>query len=390
MTVDAEVLVVGGGPVGLFLTARLVQLGVDALCLEARADPAADGESRSIGIHPPSLACFRALGVADRFLAEGVLVRRALAFSSRGLLGTVDLTRRSGPDRFVLTLPQARTEALLGAHLSGLCPAALRRGVRVTRVAAGAARTGPVTVDTAAGALTARVVVGCDGGRSLVRCNMGVPFPGWRAPEAYVMGDFPDDTDLGHDAAIFLADAGLVESFPLPGGLRRWVAEWPARVDTPDAGALVATVAARTGHHPDPARAAMLSAFGVEQRLAPRWVDRGRVLCGDAAHLVSPFGGQGMNLGWLDAFDLAAALTRGLGHGETRGADLGAELAGYARRRRRAARRALRRGALNRRIGHRSPAPRLRNAVLGAALAGIPEATLVRLFTMGGLGGPDA
>ena len=134
------------------------------------------------------------------------------------------------------------------------------------------------------------------------------PFPGNAYPDTYLMGDFADSTELGADAGIYLTDVGLVESFPLPGGKRRWVAKTDTYLPAPTPEMLARLVLERLEHRLPTHTNTMLSAFGVQSYLAKTFVSGRILLAGDAAHVLSPIGGQGMNLGWLDAAAAAAAL----------------------------------------------------------------------------------
>ena len=169
---------------------------------------------------------------------------------------------------------------------------------------------------------TAAVAIAADGVRSTVRPQLGIPVRAKDYPDSYLMGDFADTTGFGPDAALFLESAGIVESFPLPGNLRRWVvrlAARPALAETPAGSG--DRIRERTGIDVDPASNSMLSRFGVRSRLVGRMVTGRTVLIGDAAHEISPIGGQGMNLGWLDAAALAPVVLASL-HGAHVGAAL--------------------------------------------------------------------
>ncbi|PRP93040.1 3-(3-hydroxy-phenyl)propionate/3-hydroxycinnamic acid hydroxylase [Enhygromyxa salina] len=377
-----EALIVGAGPVGLFLACRLASLGVEVGLLEARRD--GSGDSRAIGVHAPALERLARMGLAERFLADGVRIERGHAFSSRGFLGSVDFTRAPGLFGCALSLPQSRTEALLEDALLDLQPSALRRGQRVVHVRTSARAASLTSVDEhgAWSITTARFVIGCDGKRSVVRRSIPARLRGGPRPGRYVMGDFCDDTSFGPDAILYLCDEGLVESFPLPGRRRRWVVEIDEAVRSPGPEQVVEPVARRTGWLLDERGATMVSAFGVEQRLTTRFHRGPLVLAGDAAHVVCPFGGQGMNLGWLDAWDLARTLTKVLREGH----DADAALSAYARRRQRSARATARRAAINTRLGRRPSWPRARNAALTAALTMVPQALLAAAFSMRGIG----
>jgi 2-polyprenyl-6-methoxyphenol hydroxylase-like FAD-dependent oxidoreductase len=326
-----------------------------------------------------------AAGATDRFVAEGVRVRRGHAFSGRVPLGTLDFAGVPGPYSFVLTLPQHRTEAILAECLGTWAPDALRRGMEVTNVTSSG---GLVDVrgthhgpDGSADPfrLAARIAVGCDGRESVVRRSAGIAVERTRYPDTYVMGDVHDDTGLGHDAAIHLTERGVVESFPLPRGRRRWVVKTAERTDEPTVDSLAALVEARTGVAIDPAECTMLSSFGVE-RVRPSAMVRGRVvLAGDSGHVVPPIGGQGMNLGWLDAVNLAAQLPGLVSAG---GVESG--LAGYERRRRAAWREGARRADLNLRLGRATRWGWARDAVVKAMLSPWIAGRTARMFAMHG------
>jgi 2-polyprenyl-6-methoxyphenol hydroxylase-like FAD-dependent oxidoreductase len=153
-------------------------------------------------------------------------------------------------------------------------------------------------------AITCKLLVGCDGKRSAVRSAMGSVFTGGKYPDRYIMGDFQDQGLFDGDAVINLHRDGLVESFPLPGGKRRWVARLQKNVAEPDVEMLVRIIKKRMSTNITLDACTMFSTFGIERWRADRLVVGRVVLAGDAAHVVSPIGGQGMNLGWMDASDL--------------------------------------------------------------------------------------
>lgn len=374
----AEVAIVGGGAAGLFLALRLARRGVDFVVLERLA--ARRPHSRAIGVHPPSLELLADLGLAGAFVARGVRVRNAVAFGGRGeVLGELSFAGVSRSFPFVLTLPQHEGEALLEDALERQRPGALRRGARVTEL-----RLGPQehTLVYAEGgrrqALRARFVVGADGARSFVRAAAGFGVREGVYPDAYLMGDFDDTTVFGEAAAVFLHPEGVVESFPLAGGLRRWVVKTPELLNAAKAPDLTARVYERTGLQVPPASNRMLSAFGARWLFARRSV-RGRVvLLGDAAHVLSPIGGQGMNLAWLDAAALDEALGAVL-RGDANDVRL---LSAYDRERRRLARRASRLAELNMLLGRARRRTTARDAVIGALLRPPGAGLLARLYAM--------
>lgn len=388
---ECEVLIVGGGPAGLLLALSLVQRGVDAVVLERRAAPT--DHSRAIGLHPPALNALGAVGLASAAIAEGAQIRSGVAVGRGRRLGGLSFERAWPQRPFVLSLPQSRTEALLEARLSQIAPDALQRGWQVHGLEdhGGHAEVTAHGADSSASVTwRADVVVGADGARSTVRDLAGITTTLRTYRDTYLMGDVADAESEAGTAMIHLEPGGVVESFPLPARGRRWVAHTGTARDqhTPlqaDAAALAALVGRRTGISIDPASSTMISAFRVRRRTARRMV-RGRVvLVGDAAHEISPIGGQGITLGWLDALALAPLLETAAHQGLRCDLGLLPRFRRFERRRTSSARWAGLLAEANMALGRPLPVPlaRARDAVLRVAL-GLPlRHWLARAYSMG-------
>ncbi len=343
---ECDVLVVGAGPVGLLLGALLAARGLDVRLVERRAQPTL--RSRAIGIHPPGLTCLAQVGLADALIAQGVKVRRGRAMRAGEGLGTIDFGLLPPPFDFVLSVPQRVTESLLEQRLAQLRHGALLRDDEVQRFEPDHAGVN-VTLRTGR-RLRARFVVGCDGRRSVVRQAMRAPYPGRVYAQQFVMGDLPDDTGFGSDAAVFVGEFGLVESFPLPGSERRWVTSVNGMRGL-DREGFVRLLQERTGLRIRCQPESDVSAFSAERFCARSFAHQRLILAGDAAHVVSPIGGQGMNLGWLDAVALAEVLPTCLAEP----ARSRALLKDYSHQRRRASQRAAQRAELYMALGFGAP-----------------------------------
>ena len=390
-----DIAIVGAGPVGTLLAAELARLGVAATVIEQRAE--AGGGSRAVGIHATALAAMEASGATDRLLADALRVRVGEARRRGRTLGEVRFDRLHARHPFVATLPQSATEAALAGAAAAWGAPPPRRGAAVTSVRSrggadgGAAGAVEVTLDAGeslaarivvvAGGLRSRALLPALGGETRVRRT---PYP-----DRYLMTDTADVSGDGNRAVVHLDPRGVLESFPLPRGRRRYVA-WvgaapgdraPERAGDPaEADAAMArlrtAVAERTGSDAEASTVSHATAFGVARsRLTALRV--GRVLAiGDAAHEVSPIGGQGMNLGLIDAVTLAPLLARWIRYG-----DAPTELAAWERARLRAADLSGRLAAANTTLGR----PHGAATALGVrlALAGPTARLMAHAYAMG-------
>lgn len=368
-----DVIVVGAGPVGTLLAAELSRHRIDVTLLERRDEPG-DG-TRAIGVHAPVLAALEASGTTERLLAGAVRVSRGEARSEGQPLGVVRFDRLNRRFPFVAALPQAATEEAL----AGGAPEP-RRGMTVTGVTP--QRGGIRLALEEDEPLTAPIVVVAGGwrARSLVYRPGGLHVRPYA--DRYLMADVASDRDP--DLAVVNIDrTGVLESFPLPGGRRRFVA-WDA--DSSDATAegraarLRSALRAR-GEDAAAERVSIATAFEVRRAVAPGLRRGGLFAIGDTAHEVSPIGGQGMNLGLLDAVTLAPLLAAWVRTGRAPEA----ELARWERRRVASARTAARLASLNTSLGRPLGATghAVRRAGLRVALLPPGARLLAHAYAMG-------
>jgi 2-polyprenyl-6-methoxyphenol hydroxylase-like FAD-dependent oxidoreductase len=298
---DCEVAIAGAGPVGLLLANLLGEAGIRTIVLEQRAGLPAT--SQAIGITPPSLAILSRLGLAEKFVARGIPIRDVFVHGDDGVVGCCSFRRLAGAHPFVLSLPQRLSMMLLEEKLSAHDCVSLIRSVAVIGLTQ---HDDHVMLHTDDGrVITAAFVVGCDGHRSAVREMLKVRSTSRTYACHFVMGDFTGHSGMGDDGHVFFTSEGAVESFPLPGGLRRWIVQTEEPMKETSPGFISAVVRQRTGVVLDSNQQINQTWFTPRRLDCHAYVNGRSVLCGDAAHVMSPIGGQGMNVGFADAAMLA-------------------------------------------------------------------------------------
>ncbi len=307
LPVETEVVIVGAGPTGLALAVTLATTGVDVVIVDRLAEGA--NTSRAAVVHARTLEVLGELGAAAALIARGLRVDRfAISDGSRRLL-TIPFDDLPTPYPYTLMVPQCETESVLLARLR-----ALGHDVhRPFEVAAVAQDDAGVTLTMSTGQIMrAGYAVGADGMHSAVRRESGIGFTGSAYPESFVLADVTMDWTPGRDeVSLTLGTAGLTVVAPLPGGHYRIVATVDDPPETPDLEFVRRLLDERAPGQATVHGLAWSSRFRVHHRIADHYRAGRLLLAGDAAHVHSPAGGQGMNTGIQDGYALGSAFATG-------------------------------------------------------------------------------
>jgi 2-polyprenyl-6-methoxyphenol hydroxylase-like FAD-dependent oxidoreductase len=325
-----DVAIVGAGPAGLALAIGLAEAGIDFVVLDALAE--AQNTSRAAVVHAATLATLQPLGVADRMISQGIKVPQFRVRDRDRVLMHATFSDLDSPTPFALMIPQDETESILIERLAALGHS-VQRPVEVTAIE----RTGDGARVTARSVdepivVECRYVAGADGEKSMVRTAAGIGFPG-ETYGSFLLADVRMDWPIAREeVTLFFSKGGTLVVAPMSQDRYRVVAQLPDAPSVPTVADVQRVIDERGPRKGARVRELLWgSRFQVHHKLADRFRDGQIVLLGDAAHVHSPAGGQGMNLGLRDAMALATALTATLRDGSQSALD------DYGRERRHAA-----------------------------------------------------
>lgn len=318
---ETGVLIVGAGPTGLALAIALQQAGVDHLLVDKL--PAALNTSRAGVIHAHTLEMLESLGVTEQLCASGLHMSDFRIRDRGKTLLKLDFQDLPTSHSYLLMVPQDVTERILAERLEAL-GGTIHRGVTVTGARQNA-EFAEVSMETANGESTvrARFVVGGDGIHSVVRTAAGAEFEGSTYQESFVLADVKMDWSLKDEVSLFFSPAGMVVVAPMPNEMYRVVAVMdpaPERPGVADIQGLLDSRGPAAGQK-TVKEVIWSSRFRIHHRVAKSYRNGRFLLMGDAAHVHSPAGGQGMNTGLVDAVVLGQLLVRAMQTGDDRGLD---------------------------------------------------------------------
>jgi 2-polyprenyl-6-methoxyphenol hydroxylase-like FAD-dependent oxidoreductase len=315
MEMNTDVIVVGAGPVGLMLACELRLAGLDVVLLERRDEPVSD--SRALNMHARTVETLGLRGLAPHFLERG----RPFGVGHYAALDTrLDFSALDSSYPFQLVIPQSLTEQLLEQHARAL-GVRLHRGAMVEEVWQDEERVHATgRMDGHAFHVGGAWLAGTDGARSAVRQQAGIAFEGNDATSTAILGDVRLGAPLPAPALMTVNEEGALMIVPLGDGVHHRLIVLDARrnrtpVDEPVTLEELADGARRiAGSDYLPSQPRWLSRFSDETRHATQYRSGRIFLAGDAAHIHMPAGGQGMNVGIQDAFNLGwklAAVVQG-------------------------------------------------------------------------------
>lgn len=306
-----HVLIVGAGPTGLTMAHELLRRGIACRLIEQKDTLAQT--SRAIGIHSRTLEIFETMGVVEAFLSQGVQITGGNVYEGGKTLLHLDFQHLDAPYPYILSLPQSKTEQNLLARLRSL-----RGEVEFSRQLLALQQENDTVVvqvkhtyDDSVEEIQADWVIGCDGARSQVRESLNLKFEGSTYEEEFVQADVNLDWKKSrHEIHVWLHEFGPFAVFPLPDG-----EQWRLIAGIVDSGRAAPEASVevlqrifqeRTGDNQTAiSNPNWLSNFKIHRRIVNHY-RQGRIfLAGDAAHIHSPVGAQGMNTGIQDAYNLA-------------------------------------------------------------------------------------
>lgn len=306
---SVDVLIVGSGPTGLLLAAQLARHGITPRLIDKNPQPS--DKSKALAVFARTLEIFDELGIAQEAIARGRLLYGGNIYSQLDRIAHINLGRIDSFFPFVLCLPQYETECLLGRYVESL-------GVKIER---------PVTFTTMEqdtdGVTTilchpdgqqercrAAWLIGCDGARSTVRESVGLTYGGVDLNNQFILADARVDWNLLRDEIhLFYSADGVLAGIPLPQeNYWRVIADFPPDAEPPEHLALSLfqrLVIERSHLNVSMSDPLWMSRFSIRQRMVGTCRSGRVIVAGDALSSHSPIGGQGMNTGLQDAYNLA-------------------------------------------------------------------------------------
>src|SRR5262244_608285 len=312
-TIKTDILIVGAGPTGLSLGCQLQRYGIDFIIVEK--NEGITPYSKAIGVHARTLEIFDQIGLAQEAVARGTIAGRARLIIDgeiRGELLFSDVGKGMSPFPFVLMLEQSKTEQLLYAYLRSHHKDVLwKTELETFSQTADGILAQLKMADEETRTISAQYIVGCDGPKSLVRHTLGLTFEGSTFERIFYVADTQVDWQMSHETLhVCFSPDSFVVFFPLRGEKRyRVVGVFPEEFNKDEGDILYEEIETRIKTESkldlDIHDVEWFSTYKVHVRHVNKFSAGRGFVAGDAAHVHTPAGAQGMNTGIQDAYNLA-------------------------------------------------------------------------------------
>jgi 2-polyprenyl-6-methoxyphenol hydroxylase-like FAD-dependent oxidoreductase len=308
-----DVIIIGAGPTGLSLACQLIRYGIDFVIIEK--NEGVTPYSKALGVHARTLEIYEQLGIVEQALSQGTIAGKVRMIAGGKVRGEVDLSNLGqglSPYPYMLVLEQSKNERLLyeymQAHGKDVHWQTELESLSQTETHV-AAHVKPASGE--ANTIEAKYLVGCDGPKSPVRHALGLSFAGSTLERLFYVADVEIEWQFSHDALnVCLAKNSGIAFFPMPGENRyRIVGAFPEGFEKDEGEVLYEEIEQRIKAEANIAleisHVNWFSTYKVHTRHVEKFSSGRCFLAGDSAHIHTPAGGQGMNTGIQDAYNLA-------------------------------------------------------------------------------------
>ena len=310
ITNTTDVLVIGAGPTGLVMASELARRGITCRIIDTL--PEATQTSKALAIQSRTLELFDIMGMIEEPLRQGLQVSAANLYANGKSIAHMPFDELDSPYPFILDLAQSETERIVTARLAQL-GVAVERQVELSNLVQDEQRVIATLLhaDGQKEAVRCTWLIGCDGAHSKVRHLLNMPFVGAAYPEDFVLADVKIHWSLpANEMHLLLHEDGIFAAFPLPGGRYRLIVETSEHALKEKQPEPTLADFQRYLKERGPEGATLddpvwMSAFRIHARKIEHYRQGHVFLAGDAAHIHSPAGGQGMNTGIQDVYNLA-------------------------------------------------------------------------------------